>query len=190
MNISKLQQSALKLFAAKGFDGTSMSQIAEGTGIRKASIYAHFKSKEELYLSLVAPVIQAELDYSRSIFPRIGLTQETLYEYLEDFPRRITRSPYLPFLLRAMFLPPVGIHEKVMEQIRNYAKSMERVLMESFAGLPCMYDASVMAGAYYGIMECLQAEILYGTQEDFTRRLSHMWQVFELSITGVIHEND
>ena len=39
---------ALDLAAQKGLGNVSMSQIAEKAGIRKASLYNHFSSKEEL----------------------------------------------------------------------------------------------------------------------------------------------
>ena len=39
---------ALDLAAQKGLGNVSMSQIAEKAGIRKASLYNHFSSKEEI----------------------------------------------------------------------------------------------------------------------------------------------
>ncbi len=39
---------ALDLFAQKGFDAVSMREIAEAVGIRKASLYSHFSSKDDL----------------------------------------------------------------------------------------------------------------------------------------------
>ena len=36
------------LFAQNGFDATSMREIAEGVGIKKASMYSHYKSKDEI----------------------------------------------------------------------------------------------------------------------------------------------
>jgi AcrR family transcriptional regulator len=39
---------AINLFAQKGFDATSMREIAEAVGIKKASMYSHFKSKDEI----------------------------------------------------------------------------------------------------------------------------------------------
>jgi AcrR family transcriptional regulator len=39
---------ALELFAQKGFDSVSMREIAEAVGIKKASLYSHFSSKDKL----------------------------------------------------------------------------------------------------------------------------------------------
>ncbi len=49
---------AEKLFSEKGYDGASVGDIAKGVGINKASIYYHFKSKEEILTSLFARIIQ------------------------------------------------------------------------------------------------------------------------------------
>jgi AcrR family transcriptional regulator len=44
---------AIDLFFRKGYFATSMSDIARGCGIRKASIYHHFSGKEELLFSIM-----------------------------------------------------------------------------------------------------------------------------------------
>lgn len=44
----KIFDSAIELFAKKGFDATSMREIAEAVGIKKASLYSHYKSKNEI----------------------------------------------------------------------------------------------------------------------------------------------
>lgn len=44
---------SLELFSTQGFEATSVSQIAEAVGIRKASLYSHFASKQEILDALL-----------------------------------------------------------------------------------------------------------------------------------------
>lgn len=48
----KLKQAALSLFAKRGYEGTTMNDIADRVGINKASIYNHYKNKEALFLAV------------------------------------------------------------------------------------------------------------------------------------------
>lgn len=50
---------ASKLFLEKGFDKTSMQDIAESAGISKGAIYHHFKSKEEIINAVTESQTQA-----------------------------------------------------------------------------------------------------------------------------------
>ena len=44
---------ALQIFAARGFHGASMNDVAEAAGVTKPVLYQHFESKDALYLELV-----------------------------------------------------------------------------------------------------------------------------------------
>lgn len=44
---------AADLFGRKGYDGTSLRDIAESAGLTKAALYYHFPDKEKLYQSVV-----------------------------------------------------------------------------------------------------------------------------------------
>ena len=49
----KILEAALDLFSVKGFEATSISQLADTVGIRKASLYSHFSSKQEILDTLI-----------------------------------------------------------------------------------------------------------------------------------------
>lgn len=54
----KILNAALELFSTQGFEATSVSQIADEVGIRKASIYSHFASKQEILENLMREVMK------------------------------------------------------------------------------------------------------------------------------------
>ncbi len=48
---SELTRQAARLFAERGYHGTSIGDLAEAMGVQKASLYAHIASKQELLYS-------------------------------------------------------------------------------------------------------------------------------------------
>jgi AcrR family transcriptional regulator len=53
---------AVELIAEKGFDGTSVRDLAQAVGIEAASLYHHFPSKQNLLLTLFDQFMDAMLD--------------------------------------------------------------------------------------------------------------------------------
>lgn len=60
---------ALALFADKGYEATSMREIAEQLGITKPALYYHFDSKEDIVRSLLADIetqVDALVEWTRA----------------------------------------------------------------------------------------------------------------------------
>ena len=66
---------ALELFSVQGFEATSISQIASAVGIRKASLYSHFDSKQAILDALVQEVLEQYAMHS--IFARADWEKDT-----------------------------------------------------------------------------------------------------------------
>jgi AcrR family transcriptional regulator len=54
----RILDAAERLFADKGFAATSMRHIAQGAGVNVATLYYHCGSKEQLFVSIYARVIE------------------------------------------------------------------------------------------------------------------------------------
>ena len=54
----EILEASLELFSVQGFEATSISQIANAVGIRKASLYSHFESKQAILDALVKEVLE------------------------------------------------------------------------------------------------------------------------------------
>jgi AcrR family transcriptional regulator len=50
---AEIHRAALELFSAKGYEKTSLREIAERVGITKASLYYHYSSKQDLLQAIV-----------------------------------------------------------------------------------------------------------------------------------------
>src|ERR671933_2664808 len=60
-----LTREAARLFAEKGYHGTSIGELAEAMGVQKGSVYAHIDSKQDLLLETTrdgAAAFHAALD--------------------------------------------------------------------------------------------------------------------------------
>ena len=50
----ELTRQAARLFAQKGYHGTSIGEIAKALGVQKGSLYAHIESKQDLLYEMMA----------------------------------------------------------------------------------------------------------------------------------------
>ncbi len=50
-------KASIKLFATKGFHATSTSEIAKEAGVAEGTIFRHYKSKKDILIATVAPMI-------------------------------------------------------------------------------------------------------------------------------------
>ena len=78
------------LFAERGFDGTSVEEVASRAGVSKPVVYEHFGGKEGLYAVVVDREVQRLLDTFNGALtgdqPKLLLEQATLalLTYIED----------------------------------------------------------------------------------------------------------
>jgi len=61
-------QAALKLFLSKGFNETSMNEIAREVGISKPAIYHHFKNKDELVQAIFDHFTSKMADWTQASY--------------------------------------------------------------------------------------------------------------------------
>ncbi|MEV0281836.1 TetR/AcrR family transcriptional regulator [Streptomyces sp. NPDC050610] len=70
----RIQDVALELFAEQGYEKTSLREIAEKLGVTKAALYYHFKTKEDIFVS---------------IFEDLGRPLDELIAWAQDQPHTL-----------------------------------------------------------------------------------------------------
>ncbi|MDE5858943.1 MAG: TetR/AcrR family transcriptional regulator [Oscillospiraceae bacterium] len=92
-NRSNILDAARKLFLAGGLEKTSVDEIAKAADCSKATIYAYFKSKEDIYYSIVLEYMSTLRDGVKSCFASsadyeraYNLLCWTLVRFEKDYP--------------------------------------------------------------------------------------------------------
>ncbi|MBM4356636.1 MAG: TetR family transcriptional regulator [Deltaproteobacteria bacterium] len=127
---------ALRFFATHGFDGTSLQDIVEVVGIRKASLLYHFESKEQLRLAVLDDILavwneglpRLLVAAARTGAPRFSSVIGELVRFFEEDPNRarlllresLDRGEDMQKRLKTFVAPWVGV---VAEYIREGQKA-------------------------------------------------------------------
>ena len=161
---NSIVQSALELFAEKGFNGTRTREIAKKAGISETLIFQHFKNKQELYraafecrivhhppVESMKKVLEAKDD--AGILREIALhlighlhkdqkeMRLSLYGALEGIPLRVTsrREPPLADKLAAYIEQRIksGVFRKVNHRLaaRLFISSIMMYMLDQKASL-------------------------------------------------------
>src|ERR1700734_2799504 len=98
---------ATRLFAEKGFDGTSIQLIADAVGVSKPAVLHHFPSKEDLRRAVLDGILQ----HWQSVLPRLLLaasaSEDPFDAVLRELHRFFTSEPVRArFLAREFFDRP------------------------------------------------------------------------------------
>ncbi len=67
-NKAEILKKTIPLFAASGYNGVTMRQIAQAVGIKAASLYHYFPNKQSLYIAALAQAFSEHADFMRESF--------------------------------------------------------------------------------------------------------------------------
>jgi TetR/AcrR family transcriptional regulator, mexJK operon transcriptional repressor len=68
----EIMQAATAVFVARGYDGTSMDEIASRAGVSKQTIYKHFSDKDNLFTEIILATTRQVDDVVRLVTETIG----------------------------------------------------------------------------------------------------------------------
>lgn len=111
---AKLLLVGLTHFAARGYDGVQVREVAEEAGVSKPTLYYHFESKEGLFRQLclvalafmerrvqlmVAPHLEAVPEGAEAVRASVRTLARTYLDLLEEIPE------FTGFILRSIAVP-------------------------------------------------------------------------------------
>lgn len=173
-------------FAANGYEGASLADIAGDVGIKKQSIYTHFAGKDELFLAVYRDSLDKECQFVRHHFRNEAKlsAEQLLRAFLERYYDRYEEHEITKFFMRTIFFPPHHLEKVVMETCSDFVDGLESSLVPAInegiaAGeIDGKLPGETVVAAYAAVVDALLVELLYGGAERASKRLEATWQVY------------
>jgi AcrR family transcriptional regulator len=140
---ARIQQVAIELFTERGYDATSLREIAERLGVTKAALYYHFKSKDEIIRSLVedqATMIEELIAWGREQPRTVQTRRELVRRYASNLYGRFNLMKIMRFYERNQ--SSIQHHEGGM-RVRDLMMSLGDLLRDAEDPLPTQIRRSM-----------------------------------------------
>lgn len=186
MKSEEIKEAALKYFTIHGYEGASLSLIAEEVGMKKQSIYAHFKGKDDLFLQVLRDAKEMELSSKLHYFSEMDSDkpEKDLYGFLKLIIDLFQKNKQLKFWLRMSFFPPAHLSEEIEEEVLDIEEKVHQILERKFqdwinSRTIIENSAKVPTLAFLGVVDSILLELVYGNDEKrLKEKLEASWQVF------------
>lgn len=80
----RLAEAALRLFAEKGFESTSVQDVVSAAGVTKGAMYHYFGSKDDLLAEIYARVLRLQMERLTSFVERDAPVAERVFAAAAD----------------------------------------------------------------------------------------------------------
>jgi AcrR family transcriptional regulator len=124
-----LLRSAARLFSKRGMEGTSVEEIAAEAGYTKGAFYANFKSKEELFLTMLDEHFAAEIERMDRALAGSGDPGEEARHAAAAFTQYVFADSEWPTLY-FQFAAQAARDEEFREELATRSRAMRAKMVE------------------------------------------------------------
>ncbi len=190
MSALLIKEAALVLFAEKGYDGTSLAEIADEVGLKKQSLYSHFKSKDDIFIQLLTETFVIEYEREKEFLQTHFADPlfDYLWKSLRNYTERYQTDSRLKFWLRLSFFPPYHLHDQVMQSLYAHIQQVDALYLQRFEQAVANKEmkeenAQTATIAFSALIDSICVELVYGGKEKAETKLQAVWTVYWNGIT-------
>lgn len=127
---ARICAAAFDLFGEKGYDGASMSELAERVGVAKPSLYNYYRSKEELLIDLVERGIREWGEHCLAPLAVPASFERQLADHLRLAVEFSSRNPHM---VAVFHMATSHVQGELAERIHGRVVEMETAIQATFA---------------------------------------------------------
>lgn len=186
MTSEDIKKVALTLFAEKGYEETSLGEIAREVGIKTPSIYAHFASKEEIFWSLVKEQTALYVEHLERTFDRVqgDPIEGQLFQLFQEMSLFTVQNTETASLYKRIWLhPPIQFKAR----IRTVVDEIDRLICDHLAvvlqqgvaqGIIRDQQVDELVQAFLCLVDGFTFGLMFYEDESYLAKLNGIWQVF------------
>jgi AcrR family transcriptional regulator len=127
---------AAALFAGRGFEGTTMNDVAQSCGASKSHLYHYFARKEDLLFAIISEHIQSLASQLTEIVALPSPAEQRFKRFVDVFVQRsaASRNEHLVLMMDLKFLPD-GLRSQVRQLETRLVDMVSALLREINPGL-------------------------------------------------------
>jgi TetR/AcrR family transcriptional repressor of nem operon len=129
----RIIERAAAMFNQRGYEGTSMAELMEATGLEKGGIYRHFNSKEEIAVEAFDHAWETALEYRMRDLESMPNRVDRLKQFISNFVERLPSLPGgCPLLNTAVDCDDgnVALRERVRNALRGLQGTLTTVVQQ------------------------------------------------------------
>ena len=133
LSFQKIKDVAIELFCERGYEGASLADIAELVGIKKSSIYNHYKNKDDLFLHIFEKSCQEELVHVKKVLSKgeISTKEQFMQQFLMLSKNRIINNVGARFIFRFTLFPPYHFVDVIGNKITQFMEDLHQVIFDA-----------------------------------------------------------
>ncbi|RKQ12373.1 TetR/AcrR family transcriptional regulator [Ureibacillus endophyticus] len=119
-SLTSIKDAAITLFSQKGYEATTLNEIATKVGIKKPSLYVYFSSKQELFLTIFEELLEEYKMRMEQIIEEVdsAFEEEKLFILFEKYVFAFADEPVKSLFWNRVFLfPPLDLKEEILGKI-------------------------------------------------------------------------
>jgi len=129
-----IMAAAIALFSKKGYEGTSMTELARKAGVGKSTIYGYFPAKGDIFLAFCEDeVAYAFSELQRTHDPDAPLLEQMFALFMNQFHYVTRHRDFGRIIAREMIFPKELTHDRVKNLEEGYLAAMAGILRRAIS---------------------------------------------------------
>ncbi|MFD0678481.1 MULTISPECIES: TetR/AcrR family transcriptional regulator [unclassified Paenibacillus] len=166
----ELKKIAVSHLLQFGYEGTKLADIASEAGIKKQSMYAHFKDKKELVIEIHEEAMKQEMAYLLAFFDKHKgkSMKDILHIFILEMKDRYLDKQNVKLMFLMAFIPPEGLQDLFLTLYEAYSRQLLELLELAFSDDSSIsVDSKKAALAVHTIYDGLTAKLIFESPERF-----------------------